>query len=145
MPQRIVDVAPHSISARHGVKKGDTLISINRTPVLDQVDYQYLTARKHLTLLLSREDGTEYSFSIDKSDADTLGLTLESTLMTYPKTCANHCMFCFIEQMPPGMRPSLYVRDDDWRLSLIAGNFVTLTNLPPAEMQRIIDRKASPI
>ncbi len=145
MPQRIVDVAPHSISARHGVKKGDTLISINRTPVLDQVDYQYLTARKHLTLLLSRVDGTEYSFSIDKSDADTLGLTLESTLMTYPKTCANHCMFCFIEQMPPGMRPSLYVRDDDWRLSLIAGNFVTLTNLPPAEMQRIIDRKASPI
>ena len=145
MPQRIVAVAPHSVSARHGVKEGDTLISINQTPVLDQVDYQYLTARKHLTLLFSREDGSQYSLQVDKSDADTLGLTLESTLMTYPKTCANHCMFCFIEQMPPGMRPSLYVRDDDWRLSLIAGNFVTLTNLPPAEMQRIIDRKASPI
>ncbi|MFQ9446815.1 MAG: hypothetical protein ACLR4A_05175 [Christensenellales bacterium] len=56
------------------------------------------------------------------------------SLMSCPKTCANHCMFCFIEQMPPGMRPSLYVRDDDWRLSLMAGNFVTLTNLPPQEM-----------
>lgn len=145
MPQRIVEVAPHSLADRHGVRKGDALVSINDTPVLDQVDYQYLVARKHLTLRFEREGGGEYAFSVDKADADALGLTLESTLMTYPKTCANHCMFCFIEQMPPGMRPSLYVRDDDWRLSLIAGNFVTLTNLPPAEMQRIIDRKASPI
>lgn len=65
--------------------------------------------------------------------------------MSCPKTCANHCVFCFIEQMPPGMRESLYVRDDDWRLSLMAGNFVTLTNLPSREMDRMIERKASPI
>jgi len=113
--------------------------------VLDLVDYQYLTARPVLDLLLEDENGTRRHVHVQKRTEDPLGLTLESTLMSCPKTCANHCVFCFIEQMPPGMRESLYVRDDDWRLSLMAGNFVTLTNLPRQEMDRMIERKASPI
>lgn len=145
MSQRIVSVFPNSLAARHGITAGDTLISINRTPVLDLVDYQYLTARPMLDILVKRDDGAEHIVHIHKHTEDSLGITLESSLMSCPKTCANHCMFCFIEQMPPGMRPSLYVRDDDWRLSLMAGNFVTLTNLPNAEMDRMIERKASPI
>jgi len=145
MPQRIVSVFPGSLAARHGIKPGETLISINRTPVLDLVDYQYLTARPSLEMLLEDVAGTQRSVHVHKRTEDALGLTLESNLMSCPKTCANHCVFCFIEQMPPGMRESLYVRDDDWRLSLMAGNFVTLTNLPKAEMDRMIERKASPL
>lgn len=145
MSQRIVSVFPGSLAARSGIAAGETLISINRTPVLDLVDYQYLTARPSLEILLEGEDGKQRTIRIHKHTEDSLGLTLESSLMSCPKTCANHCMFCFIEQMPPGMRPSLYVRDDDWRLSLMAGNFVTLTNLPRQEMNRMIERKASPI
>ena len=145
MSQRIAGVFPGSLAARSGIKSGETLISINRTPVLDLVDYQYLTARPSLEMLLEDENGAQRTVHIHKRTEDALGLTLESSLMSCPKTCANHCMFCFIEQMPPGMRPSLYVRDDDWRLSLMAGNFVTLTNLPKAEMDRMIERKASPI
>ena len=145
MPQRIVSVAGDSIAARSGVTAGETLVSINRTPVLDLVDYQYLTARPVLDMLLEREDGSQHRVLVRKSVSEPLGLTLESSLMSCPKTCANHCVFCFIEQMPPGMRPSLYVRDDDWRLSLMAGNFVTLTTLPSREMDRIVERRASPL
>ncbi len=145
MSQRISSVFPRSLADRHGVKAGETLISISGTPVLDLVDYQYLTARPVLDLLIENDSGERRHVHIQKRTEDSLGLTLESTLMSCPKTCANHCVFCFIEQMPPGMRESLYVRDDDWRLSLMAGNFVTLTNLPKQEMDRMIERKASPI
>lgn len=145
MPQRIVRVHPGSLAARSGIREGETLVSINRTPVLDLVDYQYLTARPSLEMLLEDDNGHSRTVHIHKLIEEPLGLTLESSLMSCPKTCANHCMFCFIEQMPPGMRPSLYVRDDDWRLSLMAGNFVTLTNLPPQEMDRMIERHASPL
>ncbi len=145
MSQRIVSVYPGSLAARHGIEPGETLVSVSGTPVLDLVDYQFLTARPSLELLVEHPDGTRRSVHIHKRTSDPLGLTLESTLMSCPKTCANHCVFCFIEQMPPGMRESLYIRDDDWRLSLMAGNFVTLTNLPSREMDRMIKRKASPI
>jgi len=145
MSQRIVSVFPGSIAAHHHISAGETLISISGTPVLDLVDYQFLTARPYVELLLENEAGEQRIVRINKRKNAPLGITLESSLMSCPKTCANHCMFCFIEQMPPGMRPSLYVRDDDWRLSLMAGNFVTLTNLPKQEMDRMIERKASPL
>ena len=145
MAQRISSVYPRSLAGRHGIIAGETLISINGIPVLDLVDYQYLTARPALDIYIEGTDGEKRHVHIQKRIEDPLGLTLESNLMSCPKTCANHCVFCFIEQMPPGMRESLYVRDDDWRLSLMAGNFVTLTNLPSREMDRMIERKASPI
>ena len=145
MSQRIVNVYPGSLAARSGIREQDTLVSINATPVLDLVDYQFLTARASLELLIEDKNGEKRTVHIHKLIEEPLGITLESSLMSCPKTCANHCVFCFIEQMPPGMRESLYVRDDDWRLSLMAGNFVTLTNLPRHEMDRMIERKASPI
>lgn len=145
MSQRIERVAPDSLAARAGVLPGETLVSIDGTPVLDFVDYQFLTARPRLTLLVEAADGARREVPLRKRTEEALGLTLESSLMSCPKTCANHCMFCFIEQMPPGMRESLYVRDDDWRLSLMAGNFVTLTNLPSREMDRLIERRPSPL
>lgn len=145
MAQRIIEVLSGSPAARRGILAGETLVSIDRTPVLDQVDYQFLSVRRAPILLLRNENGEEREIQIAKREEEPIGLTLESTLMSCPKTCANHCMFCFIEQMPPGMRESLYVRDDDWRLSLMAGNFVTLTNLPERELERIIKRKASPL
>lgn len=145
MSQRIVQVQSGSLAARNGIHAGDTLISIGGTPVLDLVDYQFLTARPALEILLEDGNGAKRTVHIRKGTGDPLGLTLESSLMSHPRTCANHCMFCFIEQMPPGMRESLYVRDDDWRLSLMAGNFVTLTNLPPCEMDRMVERRASPL
>jgi len=143
--QRVSSVFPRSIADKHGIRAGETLISISGTPVLDLVDYQFLTARPVLDILIEGTDGACRHVHIQKQTDAPLGLTLESSLMSCPKTCANHCVFCFIEQMPPGMRESLYVRDDDWRLSLMAGNFVTLTNLPSREMDRMIERKASPI
>ncbi|MBQ8095462.1 MAG: DUF512 domain-containing protein [Clostridia bacterium] len=145
MPQKIVEVAPHSLAAKAGLKAGEILLSISGTPVLDLVDYQFLTARPHLEMLIEDADQKRRTVILEKRTETPLGITLESSLMSQPKTCANHCMFCFIEQMPPGMRESLYVRDDDWRLSLMAGNFVTLTNLPEREMVRIIERHASPL
>jgi len=143
--QRISSVYPHSIADKSGIRAGETLISISGTPVLDLVDYQFLTARPNLDIYIEGTDGEKRHVHIHKRIEDSLGITLESNLMSCPKTCANHCVFCFIEQMPPGMRESLYIRDDDWRLSLMAGNFVTLTNLPSREMDRMIERKASPI
>ena len=96
MPQRIVHVHPGSLAARSGIREGETLISINRTPVLDLVDYQYLTARPSLEMLLEDESGTQHIVHIHKLTEESLGLTLESSLMSCPKTCANHCMFCFM-------------------------------------------------
>ncbi len=145
MPQRIVSVFPGSLAARSGIREGETLLSISGTPVLDLVDYQFLTARPSLELLLEGEDGARRTVHIHKLTEESLGLTLESSLMSCPKTCANHCMFCFIEQMPPGMRPTLYFKDDDARLSFLMGNYMTLTNLSEREVQRIIHLHISPI
>ena len=145
MPQKIASVAPGSLAAHAGIAAGESIISINRVPVLDLVDYQYLTARPHLDLLVESSKKEQRLVHIHKRSDAPLGIVLDSQLMSCPKTCANHCIFCFIEQMPPGMRESLYVRDDDWRLSLMAGNFVTLTNLPKTELERIIQRKACPL
>lgn len=145
MPQRIVSVKHGSLAEKNGIRPGEILLSIDRMPILDFVDYQYLVVRQSPELLIEDEDGNQRTIRVRKPSGAPLGLTLESSLMSCPKTCANHCIFCFIEQMPPGMRPSLYVRDDDWRLSLMTGNFVTLTNLPDQELERIIARHASPL
>ncbi len=145
MPQRIASVSPRSLAQRHGITAGEQLVSINGIPVLDLVDYQYLISRPDLAVEVEALDGQRRTLHIHKHTEESLGLTLESGLMSHPNTCANHCIFCFIEQMPPHMRESLYVRDDDWRLSLMAGNFVTLTNMPESEIRRIIERRASPI
>lgn len=145
MAHRIEMVQPGSIAEQCGIKPGDLLISINGEPVLDQVDYQYLTVQEKLVLVLESGDGAQIEIHLEKDEDEPLGITFDSTLMSRPRLCANRCVFCFVDQMPPGLRDTLYVKDDDWRLSLMMGNYITLTNLSDQEFDRIIARHASPL
>ena len=141
----ILDVARGSLAARMGILPGETLMSINGEPVLDEIDYQALTAQPRLRITLRGADGSVRTLPLRKGASQPLGLKLDERAVLEPRVCRNHCVFCFVDQMPRGMRPSLYVKDDDWRLSLIMGNFVTLTNVDDAEFDRILKRKASPL
>ncbi len=124
---------------------GDRLLSINGKKILDVLDYKYYAYDQHLHLELEREDGTVYSLHVEKDVGGDLGLDFESYLMDAPRSCANACIFCFIDQLPPGMRPTMYFKDDDARLSFLLGNYITLTNLSEREIQRIIDLHVSPV
>jgi len=142
--QPITFVEPDSPAAEKGVRPGDVLLRINDCPVLDLIDYEHLTANRALKLDLLRDD-MEVTLVVHKDDYEPLGLNFETTLMSRMQTCRNHCVFCFIDQMPKGVRSSLNVKDDDWRMSFIMGNYVTLTNVDDAEFQRILDRRVSPL
>ncbi|MCL2545157.1 MAG: DUF512 domain-containing protein [Clostridia bacterium] len=144
MALRIASIQAGGWAARAGLRAGDVLECINGEPVLDQVDYQYLSSDSALRIGY-RRDGQQAKCALQKPEGAPLGLELESGLMSNPRRCANRCLFCFVDQLPGGMRPSLYIKDDDWRLSLMAGNYITLTNLPGRELQRLIDRKANPL
>lgn len=142
--QPITFVEHDTPAERAGVLCGDVLFRINDTPVIDLIDYEALTARRTLKLDLTRE-GKPLSIVLRKDEYEPLGLCFETTLMSRMMTCRNHCVFCFIDQMPKGVRSSLNVKDDDWRMSFIMGNYVTLTNVSDAEFQRILDRRVSPL
>lgn len=145
MAHLIEAVQPHGVAYRRGIRAGDSLIAINGEPILDEIDYQALTNRQRLDVLIRRADGTEETVRIIKAREAGLGLQLADTLACKPYPCKNKCVFCFIDQMPPGMRDTLYVKDDDWRLSLMMGNYITLTNVDEKEFDRILRRKASPL
>lgn len=142
--QRVTAVAPRSIAEELGVSEGDSLISINGEPVLDVVDYEYLCAEERLLLVFSR-NGEEYEAEVEKEAYEPLGLTFESGLMSDVRACKNHCLFCFIDQMPKGGRKTLQFKDDDWRMSFIMGNYITLTNVNEVEFARILSRRVSPL
>ncbi|MBR3764695.1 MAG: DUF512 domain-containing protein [Clostridia bacterium] len=144
MPTAITHVQPGSIAERLGLRAGDLLEAIAGEPVIDQIDYQALTANARFDIRIRR--GTEErTLHVRKQDWEPLGLTLDQTIVSNPRPCKNHCIFCFIDQMPPGMRKTLYVKDDDWRLSLMMGNYITMTNIDDAEFDRIIRRRVSPL
>lgn len=124
---------------------GDTLYSINGNRILDVLDYKYFAYDRDLRVVLRRQDGEEISVHVRKKEGGDLGLEFESYLMDRARSCANNCVFCFIDQLPPGMRPTMYFKDDDSRLSFLLGNYITLTNLSQREIQRIIDLHISPI
>lgn len=145
MPSAITHVQPGSIAERLGLKAGDLLLTIAGEPVIDQIDYQALTAQERFEMELMRPDGTRATVQVRKKDWQPLGVTLDQTIVSKPRPCANHCIFCFIDQMPPGMRDTLYVKDDDWRLSLMMGNYITMTNISDREFDRILRRKVSPL
>ena len=142
--QPITFVEHGTPAEKAGVRCGDVLFRINDTPVIDLIDYEALTARRALKLDLER-GGEPLSIVLHKGEYEPLGLCFETTLMSRMMTCRNHCVFCFIDQMPKGVRSSLNVKDDDWRMSFIMGNYVTLTNVSDAEFQRILDRRVSPL
>ncbi len=145
MKHLIKSVDSDSICEQLGVEPGWSLLAINGKEVVDIIDYEQFTARERLTVLFENKYGDSVKAQIDKDTYDTLGLGFESGLMSPIRSCHNHCIFCFIDQMPKGVRPTLHVKDDDWRLSLIMGNYVTLTNLDEKEFARLLERKASPL
>ena len=129
----------------HHASPGDTVVSINGNLIRDVLDYKFYSYDRRLTIVLRSPEGKERTVKIRKNEGEDLGLNFESYLMDRPRSCANNCVFCFIDQLPKGMRKTMYFKDDDARLSFLLGNYVTLTNFSPREVQRIMDLRISPI
>ena len=144
MRQAIIDVLAGSIAEEIGIAAGDVLLKVNGEPIEDCIDYETLTADETMTLLVER-GGEETEYVIERDMDEPLGLVFAHDLMDTPRGCANRCVFCFVDQLPGGMRDSLYFKDDDWRMSLLTGNYVTFTNVGEAELSRIVKRRASPL
>lgn len=145
MRHKIIGVDENSVCDELGIKPGDVLVAINDQPVRDILDYQYYDAMEELTVTIIEQDTNEaVLFEIEKYPNEHLGLSFENDLLTM-RSCANKCIFCFVDQLPPNMRKTLYVKDDDWRMSVLFGNYVTLTNVSEREIQRIIDQHISPL
>ena len=138
-------VTPHSPAHRAGVRVGETLTHVNGTPIVDVLDYKFYTYDPRLELTLKGEDGAVRTVRVSKMEGEDLGLEFQTYLMDRARSCANNCIFCFVDQLPCGMRKTLYFKDDDARLSFLMGNYITLTNLSDREVQRIIDLRVSPI
>lgn len=141
----IKTVERHSIAAETGLSPGDEILSINGQAFQDFLEYKFLMTDEKIRLKIKTSDGRIREFAINKSFDETLGVEFENPLMDDIKRCANKCIFCFVDQMPRGLRQSLYVKDDDYRLSAAFGTFVTLTNLSRQELNKIVDLGLSPI
>ena len=142
---RITYVERGSIAEEIGVEPGDTLTGINGNAPKDVFDYRVLLNDEYVELGVVKANGQEYIFEIDKYTDEDIGLGFETALMDNSAHCTNKCIFCFIDQLPPGMRSSLYFKDDDMRLSFLQGNYVTLTNVSDAEFERLLSYHLSPI
>lgn len=138
-------VLPGSIAEELELEPGDELISINGQPIEDVFDYHYLMNDEELLILIRKPDQEEWELEIEKDYDEDLGVEFVSSLMDEYRSCSNKCIFCFIDQMPPGMRDTLYFKDDDSRLSFLQGNYVTLTNMSDHDIDRIIRYHLSPI
>lgn len=141
----IRSVAPQSPASQAGILPGESLLAINRHDIYDILDYRFYETNQHLELSLSDPKGVLRTVTIRKPQYDPIGLEFDSYLMDQKHSCRNHCIFCFIDQMPKGMRDTLYFKDDDERLSFLFGNYVTLTNLSEREISRMIQMKISPV
>ena len=134
-----------SIAEEMEIEPGDELVSINDQPVGDILDYRYLCNEEYLVVVIRKPDGEEWELEIEKEFEEDLGMEFENGMMDDYHSCHNKCIFCFIDQMPPGMRDTLYFKDDDSRLSFLQGNYITLTNLKEEDIQQIIKYHLSPI
>ncbi len=141
----ITGVESGSIAEELEIEPGDILVSIQGQSVEDIFDYQYLTNEEYLELVIRKKNGEEWELEIEKEFEDDLGIIFENPLLDSYKSCSNKCVFCFIDQMPEGMRPTLYFKDDDSRLSFLQGNYVTLTNMSDHDIDRIIYYHLEPI
>lgn len=138
-------VKPGSIAEEMGIESGDVLLSISGRQIEDIFDYQYLIQDEYIEAAVRKADGEEWLLEIDKEYSEDLGIEFENGLMDDYRSCRNKCIFCFIDQMPEGMRETLYFKDDDSRLSFLQGNYVTLTNMSDHDIERIIQYHLSPI
>lgn len=141
----ILAVEPGSVAEKAGIKVGDVLTHINGHPVLDIVDFAFLSAGDHITLDVERPGDVAQHFEIVKGYDEDTGIEFGDDLFDRVHICKNKCVFCFLYQQPKGLRPSLYIKDDDYRLSFLHGNYLTLTNINDAEFERIIQQKLSPL
>lgn len=142
---KISQVKEGSIAWELELEPGDELISINGESIEDVFDYHYLVNDEYIELLVRKPSGEEWELEIEKEFEDDLGIEFENSLMDEYRSCRNKCVFCFIDQMPPGMRETLYFKDDDSRLSFLQGNYVTLTNMSDHDIDRIIHYHLAPI
>jgi len=144
LSHKIKEIIPDSIAEELEIAPGDILLQINGQKIRDVLDYRFLVQSEELTLEIQTPDEI-WELEIEKDADEDLGIIFEQPLMSEKRNCRNKCIFCFIDQQPPGMRPSLYVKDDDVRLSFLHGNYVTLTNLSSREIKRIADYHLSPL
>ncbi len=145
MKNIITKVEKYSIAEEVGIEVNDSLISINQTPIGDIMDYKFLSADEEIVLEIEKTNGEIWEIEIEKEYGEDIGLEFGGGIMDKAKRCSNKCIFCFIDQLPPGMRDTLYFKDDDSRLSFLQGNFVTLTNMKEEDIDRIIKYHISPI
>ena len=141
----VKEVMPGSIAEEMGIEAGDVLLSVNDNEIEDVFDYRYLMKDEYVEVLVRKADGEEWLLEIDKDYDEDLGVEFENGLMSDYRSCSNKCIFCFIDQMPPGMRETLYFKDDDSRLSFLQGNYITLTNMTEKDVERIIQMQLAPI
>ena len=141
----IKKVLPGSIAEEMGIEPGDKLLQISDTDIEDIFDYQFLVQDDYIEVLIEKPDGEQWLLEVDKDFDEDLGIEFENGLMDNYRSCHNRCIFCFIDQMPKGMRETLYFKDDDSRLSFLQGNYVTLTNMSDHDIDRIIRYNLSPI
>ena len=141
----IREVYPDSIAEAMEIEPGDVLLRINNQKIEDVFDYRYMIKDEYVEVLIRKPDGEEWLLEIEKEYDDDLGVEFENGLMSDYRSCSNKCIFCFIDQMPPGMRETLYFKDDDSRLSFLQGNYITLTNMKQKDVDRIIEMQLAPI
>lgn len=142
---KITKVAENSIAQELDIQVGDILLSINSQKIQDIIEYQYLIAEEYIELEIQTLDGEIVIYEIDKEIDEDLGIEFENPIINSVQTCRNKCIFCFIDQLPKGMRKTLYIKDDDSRLSFLQGNFITMTNMGDAEIDKMIKYHISPV
>jgi putative radical SAM enzyme (TIGR03279 family) len=141
----ITKVIPNGIAEEVGIEESDILLSINNNDINDIIDYKFLSADEEIVLEIEKPNGEVWEIEVEKEYGEDLGIEFGGGIMDKAKSCSNKCIFCFIDQLPNGMRESLYFKDDDSRLSFLQGNFVTLTNMKDEDIDRIIKYHISPI
>ena len=141
----VKSLMPGGIGEELGIEPGDKLLAINGNEIQDVFDYYYYEESEQLLLLIEKPDGEKWELEIEKDEDESLGIEFDQSLMDEYRSCRNKCMFCFIDQMPKGMRETLYFKDDDSRLSFLQGNYITLTNMSDHDVERIVKYRLEPI
>ena len=145
MKNIITKVTSNGIAEEVGIEENDILVSINNKEINDIIDYKFLSADEEIVLEIEKPSGEIWEIEIEKEYGEDIGIEFGGGIMDKAKSCSNKCIFCFIDQLPKGMRETLYFKDDDSRLSFLQGNFVTLTNMKDEDIDRIIKYHISPI
>lgn len=145
MKVKIEGVAKGTIAEELGIEKGDYLVTVNDVEIVDVLDYKYLISDEDIVIVIEKKNGEVEEIEIEKEENEDLGLIFEEELIDKPRRCANHCIFCFMDQLPENVRNTLIYKDDDYRLSFLTGNYITMTNMIERDIDRIIKYHLSPI